>query len=424
MEHLYTQITNLIFYGLNEDDKKSIFKITKDYKTLQVINFLTENKTVKEECMFTIEYLTQQIGYSIKDSKSKIIKDVKKILATLEELKLIKCTNGEDLSKVTLKKFIVLDISNLITTKDGEKIKYFQLYQKDKEKILKYDKEKIDNVKLLNYYCYLRSRMYWHKNKWDTYIATGGKAQVCYPTYETINRDLKLTDATITKYNKILDVDLNLIKIANPGLYHNKNDKNKITRESPNIYTMTEIQTWDHELKEGIKQYWYYYKDKRVKVKGGTYKNNNKKANGYVARIKHLEKQGKATEKQIEKKNSLLESIKNADTEKIEKEINKMQEEKKVVGLTDTQKSKNNDAVDRAIKQYKKQELERNKIKSKNDDDDMSEFEELLDEFEDDKKEIIDFAKIKEESKKLNEKITKRRNEKITMEEINRMFRC
>ncbi|MCR1971661.1 hypothetical protein [Clostridium cochlearium] len=95
-----------------------------------------------------------------------------------------------------------------------------------------------------------------------------------------------------------------------------------------------------------------------------------------------------------------------------------MQDEK-VVGLTDTSKSKNDNATDRAIQQYQK--LERNKIKSKNDDD-FAEFEEFLDEFEDDKKEVIDFAKIKEESKKLNAQIEKRRNEKITMEEINRIW--
>ncbi|SDL32251.1 hypothetical protein SAMN05216497_11930 [Clostridium cochlearium] len=419
MEYIYNQISNSIFWGLNGDADKSILKITKDYKTLLILDFIAENQTYQEQCMFTIEYFLEQYGLS-KNANSSNFKDVKKILTTLEELKLIRCVNGEDLSKVSLKKFIVLDIRNLIEVKNGGKINYFQLYRNDKEDILAYDKEKIDNVKLLNFYCYLRSRIHWHTNKTSTANMTGGRAQVCFPSYETIKRDLKIEDRTITKYIEILDKDLNLIKVANPGLYCLKNDKNKITRESPNIYTMTDIIAWDAELKEGIKQYKYKYKDERVFTNSRKYKNNNKKANGYVARIEYLEQQGKATEKQIEKKNSLVESIENADTEKIEKEINEMQEEKKVVGSTDTPKSKNGDAVDRAIKQYKKQELERNKIKNKNDDD-FAEFEEF---FKDDKKEIIDFAKIKEESKKLNEQIEKRRNEKITMEEINKMFGC
>lgn len=421
MEIIYNQITNSIFYGLGGDDKKSVFKITKDYKTLQILDWIAENQTYQDECMFTLEYLTQQIGYSIKDSKSKIIKDIRKILATLEELKLIKCTNGEDLGKVAFKKFIVLDVRKIIEKKGVEKVNYFQLYQNDKEDILNYSKEKIDNVKLLNYYCYLRSRMYWHTGKMETEMFTGGRAQVCFPSYETITRDTLIDNRTITKYNKILEKDLNLIAIGNPGKYYMAKDKNKITYESPNIYTMQEILSYDHELKEGIKQYWFHYKDERVKA-GKHIKNNKmKKANGYVTRIGYLEKQGKATEKQIEKKNSLQESIENADTEKIEKEVKQMQEEKKVeekvVGSTDTPNNKNDDAVDRAIKQYKKQELQRNKIN----DDDFAEFEEFL---EDDKDEVIDFAKIKEESKKLNAQIEKRRNEKITMEEINRMFGC
>jgi len=368
--------------------------------------------------MFTIEYFLEQYGLS-KNANSNNLKDIRKILATLEELKLIKCTNGEDLSKVSLKKFIVLDIRNIIKTKEGGKINYFQLYQNEKEDILNYSKEKIDNVKLLNFYCYLRSRIHWHTNKTSTANMTGGKAQVCYPPYETITRDLKINNKTITKYIKILENDLKLIAIANAGLYYNKNDKNKIMRESTNIYTMTEIRAWDAELTQGIKQCKYHFQNKRVYTNSRKYKNNNKKANGYIGAIKQLESLGKATEKQIERKDSLLESIENGNIEKIEKEINEMQEEKKVEEKAVEIKSKNDDAVDRAIKQYKKQELERNKIKSKNDDDDMSEFDEFLNDSKDEK---IDFAKIKEESKKLNEKITKRRNEKISMEEINKMF--
>lgn len=422
MEYLYNQISNSIFWGLNGDADKSILKITKDYKTLLILDFIAENQTYQEECMFTIEYFLEQYELS-KNANSSNLKDIKKILTTLEELNLIKCINGEDLSKVTLKKFIVLDIRNLIEVKDGGKINYFQLYRNDKEDILAYAKEKIDNVKLLNFYCYLRSRIHWHVGKNSTANMEGGRAQVCFPSYETIKRDLKIEDRTITKYIEILDKDLDLIKVANAGLYYLKNDKNKIMRESTNIYTMTDIIAWDAELKEGIKQYKYKYKDERVFTNSRKYKNNNKKANGYVARIGYLEKEGKATEKQIEKKNSLLESIENGNTEKIEKEINEMQEEKKVVEKAVEIKSKNDDAVDRAIKQYKKQELERNKIKNKqnDDDDDMSEFEEFLN---DSKDEIIDFAKIKEESKKLNAQIEKRRNEKISMEEINKMFGC
>lgn len=414
MEYLYNQITNSIFWGLNGDADKSIFKITKDYKALLILDFIAENQTYQEECMFTIEYFLEQYGLST-HSNSSNLKDIKKILTTLEELKLIKCLNGEDLSKVTLKKFIVLDIRKIIEKKGVEKVKYFQLYRNDKEDILSYNKEKIDNIKLLNFYCYLRSRIHWHIGKNSTANMEGGRAQVCFPTYETIKRDLKIEDRTITKYIEILDKDLNLIKVANAGLYYLKNDKNKIMRESTNIYTVTDIIAWDAELTQGIKQYKYKYKDERVFTNSRKYKNNNKKANGFVTRIEYLEKQGKATEKQIEKKNSLAESIKNADAEKIEKEINEMQEEKKV-----EEKAKQQMQEKTQVKKIKEKNISSsNIVKKNNKNDDMSEFEEFLN---DSKDEIIDFAKIKEESKKLNEKIEKRRNEKITMKEINRIW--
>ncbi|BDR67954.1 hypothetical protein K144312032_21820 [Clostridium tetani] len=419
MECFYNQITNSIFWGLNGDADKSIFKITKDYKALLMLNFITENQTYQEECMFTIEYFLEQYGLST-HSNSSNFKDIKKILVALEKLKLIKCINGEDLSKVSLKKFIVLDIRKIIEKKGVEKVKYFQLYQDHNEDILNYSKEKIDNIKLLNFYCYLRSRIHWHIGKNSTANMEGGRAQVCFPSYETIKRDLKIADRTITKYIEILDKDLNLIKVANAGLYYLKNDKNKIMRESNNIYTMTDIIAWDAELTQGIKQYKYKYKDERVFTNSRKYKNNNKKANGYVARIEYLEQQGKATEKQIEKKDSLLESIENADAESIEKEINEMQEEKKVV-----EKAKQQMQEKTQVKKIKEKNISlSNIVKKNNNDDDMSEFEEFFNERKDDKNEIVDFAKIKEESKKLNEKIEKRRNEKIEIKMINKMFGC
>ncbi|WP_282806531.1 helix-turn-helix domain-containing protein [Clostridium tetani] len=419
MEYLYNQITNSIFWGLNGDADKSIFKITKDYKALLILDFIAENQTYQEECMFTIEYFLEQYGLSTHTNSSNF-KDIKKILVALEKLKLIKCINGVDLSKLTLKKFIVLDIRKIIEKKGVEKVKYFQLYQDHKEDILNYSKEKIDNVKLLNFYCYLRSRIYLHIGKNSTANMEGGRAQVCFPSYETIKRDLGIKDRTITKYIEILDKDLNLIKIANAGLYYLKNDKNKIMRESTNIYTMTDIIAWDAELTQGIKQYKYKYKDERVFTNSRKYKNNNKKANGYVARIEYLEQQGKATEKQIEKKDSLLESIENADTEKIEKEVKQMQEEKKVV-----EKAKQQMQEKTQVKKIKEKNISlSNIVKKNNNDDDMSDFEEFFNERKDDKKEIVDFAKIKEESKKLNEKIEKRRNKKIEIEMINKMFGC
>ncbi|RXM70335.1 hypothetical protein [Clostridium tetani] len=419
MECFYNQITNSIFWGLNGDADKSIFKITKDYKALLMLNFITENQTYQEECMFTIEYFLEQYGLST-HSNSSNFKDIKKILVALEKLKLIKCINGEDLSKVSLKKFIVLDIRKIIEKKGVEKVKYFQLYQDHNEDILNYSKEKIDNIKLLNFYCYLRSRIHWHIGKNSTANMEGGRAQVCFPSYETIKRDLKIEDRTITKYIEILDKDLNLIKVANAGLYYLKNDKNKIMRESNNIYTMTDIIAWDAELTQGIKQYKYKYKDERVFTNSRKYKNNNKKANGYVARIEYLEQQGKATEKQIEKKDSLIKSIENVDAESIEKEINEMQEEKKV-----EEKAKQQMQEKTQVKKIKEKNISlSNIVKKNNNDDDMSEFEEFFNERKDDKNEIVDFAKIKEESKKLNEKIEKRRNEKIEIKMINKMFGC
>ncbi|WP_162267618.1 hypothetical protein, partial [Clostridium botulinum] len=98
-------------------------------------------------------------------------------------------------------------------------------------------------------------------------------------------------------------------------------------RESPNIYTLwTKNQDeWKNNLKEGIKFYKKIHEDERVFKNTRQYQNNNKKINGYIARVEYLEREGKATEEQIQKKNEYKKSV-NID-EKIQRRITLFEKE-------------------------------------------------------------------------------------------------
>ena len=185
------------------------------------------------------------------------------------------------------------------------------LYDKDKNKILNQTIDNtVDNKNLLIYFCYLNCKMY-RRPKDDNINFSGGRSEVCWPSFLLINKELGFVDSTIDKYNNLL-VDLDLIRIGNAGLWYYQDDPNKSLKESCNIYALfNDEETTKHNLDEGIK----YYKKLEVnsnKVFKGTdvYKNNNRILNGELGSIVKKEKLGTATIKDIVRKNEILASTK------------------------------------------------------------------------------------------------------------------
>ena len=180
---------------------------------------------------------------------------------------------------------------------------------KEKDKIYGYDEEKINHLRLLLYYCYLKCRMY-KRPKGDELVKSGGRAEVAYPTFQRINKDLGLTDDTIDKYNKIL-VALDMIRYKSAGTWYYKTDINKIVRESVNFYTLfTDEENTQHHLNEGIKFFKNMERNSdKVFTGSKNYKNNNKVLNGELGSIIKKELHGNATAEDIIRKNQIIFSI-------------------------------------------------------------------------------------------------------------------
>ena len=297
----FTIIPNQLFYGA--DEKESLFQQHKDYKLLCVMDYLYINTNRRGISVFSLENMIVESGFVPKRGKGKSIEQFKEILKFLQFNNVIDNTlNVDDMG---LKDFMTCTYQGIKKNKDGNNICFTMLKDEYKEKILSYKDTKIDNLKLLFYFCYLSSRMY--KRSSDGNIeCIGGHAEVCFPSYKTISDDIAIKDDTIKQYNDIL-VGLDLIKIGNIGLYYNVNDKNKIPKESPNFYALCNNKE-NSELEYAMQMYIDKHKDFHF-INSREYKNNNRKVNGYIARINQLEKEGKATMKQIEKKNSLIESV-------------------------------------------------------------------------------------------------------------------
>lgn len=304
----FTMLPNLLFYGATKEDK-SLFQECNDYKLLLVMDYLHINTNRLGISYFTIEDIIINYGLKPNNNKGKMNEQIKNILLLLQSKELI--TIEEDINDIKPKELIKCIYTGFEKNKDGNYIKFTKVSYQAMDYILSYSDTQIDNYKMLFYYSYICCRMRKRDKKSNKDInCNGGVAEVAFPSYTTITDDIALKDDTIKQYNDILS-ELNLIKIANCGLYYYREDKNKIVRETPNFYALVNGYE-DSELAYAIKLYKEKHND-RVFTNKREYKNNNKQANGYIARVNQLEKDGKATEKQLVKRDSLLGSVTKSD---------------------------------------------------------------------------------------------------------------
>ena len=296
--YTFSKIPTKLFYTSKDSKEKSLLEVIQDSKLILVLDYLYWNINRKDIIKFTIEDLVLENGFTPNSHKNKINDQFKKILYQLDQQNVIEFINTKNISSIKNGQLaickLLIDLSN----------SYVELEEKEKQTILSYSDTKIDNTKLLMYYTYLKSRMYKRKD------ANYSRSQTCNPSYDLIMKDLFITEASITQYNDML-VELNLIRIANPGLFYFKDDTKKALRESPNIYTLYINEEYAKaELAEGIKEYKKLdFNSNKVFTNSRTYKNNNRTLNGKLGAIEKKIKNGTATEKDLNEKQKIITSL-------------------------------------------------------------------------------------------------------------------
>jgi len=292
----FVKLPNELFYGEN-----SLYMMTNDYRTLLVLEYLYSNANKRNVIKFTIENMIVECGYKVDSHKGKSLEKFKLVLNILQDNDIIFCE--KNISQFKLKDLIICTLKINLDTK------FTILKDSEKDIILNQQIQNIDNRKLLYYYCYLKCRMYKRSKDDGDITIHGGKAETCFPSFKKINEDIGITDDTISKYNNLL-VEMDLIRIGNTGHWFYK-DEPKNIKEGVNIYTLFEGD--EDTAKNNIKETIHWYKglvinSNKIFTKNKRYKNNDRKINGYIGRIKCLEKLGKATPEQIDKMNRLKES--------------------------------------------------------------------------------------------------------------------
>lgn len=195
-EELYVKLDNKIFFTKDDNEEHINKKIGFDNRLIIVLYALYINSTRFNKYIGSLDYLITQCGYEV-NKKSKA--SIKALLNTLHELKLITIES--------IDKEIVIDVSAIESVEE----RYFHLYYKEVEKILNADVKVQEKLNTLNVYCCLKS----HFNK---------VSYVCYPSYETIEKETGLNNKTITKCLNNL-VDLEMIAYGTVGYIVSDNKK-------------------------------------------------------------------------------------------------------------------------------------------------------------------------------------------------------
>lgn len=309
----YTLLPNNLFQPPNKDTK-SLYQEYKDHKILLVMDYLHVNTNRFGISIFTFEDMITFYGLKLKTGKGKMNQQFKDMIEFLQFKGIISDCNV-DIKEAKLSQFIRCKYNGIEKNKEGKNVKFTTVRYEAIDWIISYQDDLIDNVKLLFYYCYLCSRIYTPLKNDNNIRKSGGRANPCFPSYETITSDIGISDKTIKQYNDIL-VNLNLIRIGNLGLAYYSNDKNKIPKETPNFYTHFTYQTsemkdedtiWYDNLKEAMKIYKEEHSN-MVFIGTRDYKNNDRVVNGKISRINTLEKEGKATVEQLQERDNLIAS--------------------------------------------------------------------------------------------------------------------
>jgi hypothetical protein len=298
----FTMVPNKLFYA--NDDSTSLFSKCKDYKMLFLMSYLHINTNRVGVTMFTIEDIINECGLKVNNNKGKSCDQIKSLIKLLQNKQLL--DDSFDISNVKPKQMIKCKYYGIEKNDDDNMIKFTQIDYDSITKIMKYSESSIDNIKLAYYYGYLSCRMYRRSNS-EGNIRKGGRAEVCYPSYQCISDDTGLADATIKQYNDIL-VGLDLIRIGNLGTYIDKNDKVSVKRESPNFYVFVKEEEigredndteWYANLKVAMKVYKDKYPNRIFTGQKDNYKNSNRSISGYKGSLIKKQRNGTITELEI-----------------------------------------------------------------------------------------------------------------------------
>jgi hypothetical protein len=278
-----------------------------------VLTYLfTKNINIQGHIMINLNMILEtELGWTKKKIENNI-KDVRETLNYMVQEGIFEY--DKDFKDVKPNDTILIKRHNFlqITAEKYSQGVYFQVEFNVVDKIKRVSEEnKIDFCKLFNLYYSIASR-FCNNNQGAPHSGTG----TSFPSYIQLTQDTGLSEATIQKYEKILN-DNNLIKYVNAGVRQYPDGSYK---KSPNIYTawMEEEYIWEDRLSEQLK----YFKDTQSEKYGVIFLGNEKEKTSnekrsITAKINYLKskevlnKKEKSDLKKLEREKAKIDEINN-----------------------------------------------------------------------------------------------------------------
>ena len=291
---IFTKLPNDLFYKRENGVLKNgdIYNLTNnkhDDKLINILAYLSINKNMKNICGTSVEHIILACKMKPNANKGKSNDKVKQSIQYLIDNKYINLDIDITASKV--KDCIMFSPFNV----KGE---FSMLYEDDYNLIMNYKDNKVSNTKLLTLFAYINQSI--HKPEKNN--GGIGQARVAFCGYNNISERIGLGSNTITKYNEILEKELNLITIFNAGRYIIKNKKIKKSIQLSNVYTLNRNGSMEEEFLQWKIDYKKQFPDRKI-VKNLTMK--ERKFYGVMGSLIKKEINETITDKEIAKLNDM-----------------------------------------------------------------------------------------------------------------------
>lgn len=287
---MYSKISNVLLYS-NDVYSDSLIKLMSNDKLILIFDYIYMHTGRNNICQFTIHDMISSSYLKPKSGSGKVNDQFISALQALEELKVLSF-NDISFDTITINSFIKCTIK-LDLGKN-----FMMLLDTEKKLIVSSEINNRAKINVLNLYCYLKGMMF-NRGNFELYATM--QPEVCYPSYDNICNDLNISRGVVKKSIDIL-VQLNLIRYDNIGLWKPKSGYGKF--ESPNTYVLYK-DGWEDEIAMSFKQYRNAATD-RIFLDTRDYMSMTRSENGFINMINRLEIEGKAKQKDIQKRDSLL----------------------------------------------------------------------------------------------------------------------
>lgn len=295
--NFFVKIPNKLFRA-KKDSKNLIEQVKHDAKAIFVFRYLQDAKDRNNIARFSVEDIL--ISSGLKAEKENV-SDIKKILKLMVDENLIE-TDEKDFKP---KSFVKCKLNIHDKNNKSEDVNFTKLYDFEYELIMNYNEKFNDSLKLnklLLLFCYIKSYIYIANKESDRVITGDRLSGTARPKFETINKDIGLSDKSISKYSSALD-KLNLMKYVRTEKFEHENIG---SRNGVNIYALVENKDVDDNLNvyERLEQAKKEYIKEKAKKGFKCVKNKDskemKKLQGEIGHLEKKKKNGIITKEELE----------------------------------------------------------------------------------------------------------------------------